>query len=256
MDADRHLNSNERVIEFPRGDYMKLLVPISLIAALLTHSVGATAEDKEEHPRQIQAFLGSLQLDDQSGRWSNGFDEPVDLEFPSSLPSGGLEGEYTYGDGYVHWGLNPGGSIAWKNSGTKISGGFTGDNGTVIRVDLDNSLFLGELHLGGFVRARLGSRFTAYAAAGPMVMFGTHEIEEGEIPEASPSNGTIVIESSDESDFGFGAYARAGVDYRIKGQQRIGVGMRYLYTELDFSRTVGKVDIRGPQYVVAYTMPF
>ena len=89
-----------------------------------------------------------------------------------------------------------------------------------------------------------------------MIMYGSHEVEDGEIPEVSPGNGTVVIENSDESDFGFGAYARAGIDYRIKDQQRIGLGIRYMYAELDFNRTVGKVDIEGPQYVFAYTMPF
>ncbi|MEP6388765.1 MAG: hypothetical protein ABJ056_02480 [Halioglobus sp.] len=237
------------------GENMKPLAALALTAILLANVSSVSAED-EEHPKLMQVFLGSLQLDDQSGRWTNGFDEPVDLEFPSSLPSGGMEGEYVYGEGYVHWGINPGGSIAWKNSGTKISGGFTGDSGAVIRVNLDNSLFLGELHLGGFVRARLGPRFTAYAAAGPMIMYGSHEVEDGEIPEVSPSNNTVVIETSDESDFGFGAYARAGIDYRIQGQQRLGFGVRYMYTELDFNNTVGKVDIEGPQYVLAYTMPF
>ncbi len=255
MDAGHHLNRNGRAVAWPREDNMKRMLPIILAASLLGYTSTATAED-DEHPRLIQVFLGSLQLDDQSGRWSNGFDEPVDVEFPSSLPSGGMEGEYVYGEGYVHWGINPGGSIAWKNSDTKISGGFTGDTGAIIRVNLDNSLFLGELHLGGFVRARLGPRFTAYAAGGPMIMYGSHDVEDGEIPEVSPSAEGVVIETSDESDFGFGAYARAGIDYRIKDQQRIGFGIRYMYVELDFNKTVGKIDIEGPQYVLAYTMPF
>ncbi|MEP4486487.1 MAG: hypothetical protein ABJ013_12710 [Halioglobus sp.] len=249
------MNRDNRNAFAARGDNMKPLAALAITAALLTHVGHVSAED-EEPLKLMQVFLGSLQLDDQSGRWTNGFDEPVDLEFPDSLPSGGMEGEYVYGEGYIHWGVNPGGSIAWKNSGTKISGGFTGDTGAIIRVDLDNSLFLGELHLGGFVRARLGPRFTAYAAAGPMIMYGSHEVEDGKIPEVSPSNNTVVIETSDESDFGFGAYARAGIDYRLKDQQRLGFGIRYMYAELDFNNTVGKVDIEGPQYVLAYTMPF
>ena len=255
MDAGDHVNKHNYKIVRARGVTMKSLVALALTASLLAH-VGTVYAEDEEHPRFMQVFLGSLQLNDQSGRWTNGFDEPVDLEFPSSLPSGGMEGEYVYGEGYVHWGINPGGSIAWKNDDTRISGGFTDETGAVIRVDLDNSFFLGELHLGAFVRARLGSKLTAYAAAGPMIMYGSHEVEDGDIPEVSPSNGTVVIENSDESDFGFGAYARAGIDYRIKGQQRIGLGIRYMYAELDFNRTVGKVDIEGPQYVFAYTMPF
>ena len=229
----------------------------TLLALQGTHTAAEEADPAaiDGETPLIQVFLGVLELDDQTGKWQDISDDNVDVDF-SSLPSGGIEAEYSYYKGWIHWGINPGGSIAWKSDDTNFSGGFTGENGTTIRVDIDNSLFLFELHLGGYVRGRLTDRITTYAAAGPMVMYGSHEVEDGEIPEASPSNGTVVIESSDESDFGFGAYARAGIDYRIKDQQRIGLGIRYMYAELDFNRTVGKVDIEGPQYVLAYTMPF
>ena len=67
----------------------------------------------------MQAFLGSLKLDDQSGDWDEVSEEEVEVEFPSSLPSGGVEAEYAYGGETLKWGINSGGSIAWKSSDTR-----------------------------------------------------------------------------------------------------------------------------------------
>ena len=223
---------------------------IALLATALALSAAAAAETS--YPPRIQAFLGSLQLDDQLVRLDDG--EEALVEFPSSLPSGGIEGEYPYGGGDTwRWGLNPGGSIAWKNSDTRVSGTI-GSGGANIRFDIDNSLFIGELHLGGFVRAGLTRKLSAYASAGPMVVYGRHEIEDENIetPE-SGDDGQAVIRSADESDFAVGFYGRAGFDFEYSEDQYLGLGVRYMATEMDFSDTVGKVDIEGPQFVLTYT---
>ena len=47
--------------------------------------------------------------------------------------------------------------------------------------------------------------------------------------------------------------ARAGIDFAINDTQQLGLGVRYLSTELDFDKTVGKLDIKGPQYVLTFT---
>ena len=123
-----------------------------------------------------------LELDNQKGQWDEISDDYVDVDF-SSLTSCGIETEYTFGRGWVHWGINPGGSIAWKNDDTNISGGLSNENGGTLRVDLDNSMLLAELHLGGYLRGRLSDRITTYAAAGPMLMYGYHEVEDENVEE-------------------------------------------------------------------------
>lgn len=216
----------------------------------------AAAVDKA--PPLIQVFLGVLELDDQTGKWQDISDDNVDVDF-SSLPSGGIEAEYSFYQGWVHWGLNPGGSIAWKSDDTNFSGGFNGNNGTTIIVDIDNSLFLFELHLGGYVRGRLTDRITTYAAAGPMVMFGEHEVEDEsveEIPSGSATDNQLDLQDNDSNDINLGFYGRAGIDFEIQDNQHMGFGVRYMSTELDFDKTIGKVDIEGPQYVLTYTARF
>lgn len=211
------------------------------------------ANPDENSPAIIQGFLGSLSLDDQTGEWDEISDDDVEIEFPSSVPSGGVEAEYAYGGERVRWGINTGGSIAWKSSDTRFSGGFNGDTGGTIRIDIDNSLFLGELHIGGFVRGKLGQAVSIYGAAGPMMMYGKHEVEDEDEVVSPSGNGTVVLTASDDSDFAFGFYARAGIDFAFSPGQYVGIGVRYMQTELDFDKTVGKVDIEGPQVVITFS---
>lgn len=235
----------------------KRLAPALLPLCLITPAALAADAVPEEEGPMFQAFLGVLELDDATGEWDDISDGDVDVDF-SSLPSGGVEGEYVYYKGWVHLGLNPGGSIAWKNDDTRFSGGFTEDTGGVLRVDVDNSLFLFELHLGGFVRGRITERITAYAAGGPMVMYGSHEVDDDEA-EVSPlpsSNGTVIITEEDSNDINLGYYARAGIDFEINDKQHLGLGFRYMSTELDFDDTIGKIDIEGPQYVLTFTQQY
>ena len=213
----------------------------------------ASAPASADYDRLVGVFLGGLELDEQDGDRIDEDGRPIAIEFPT-LPNGGIEGEYRYGGERVAWGLNPGGSIAWKSSGTRVSGGFTSDTGGVVRIDIDNSLFIGELHMGGYLRGRLTESITAYVAAGPMITYGRIEVEDDDLPDVEPA-GTIELESSDSSDFGFGYYARAGIDFSIKGEQAVGIGLRYISTKLDFDNDIGEIDLEGPSFVLSYTMP-
>lgn len=239
---------------------MNHTLPALCAAALLALQTSPSHGDTEKGiaPLQeplFQVFLGVLELDDQTGDWDEISDDNVDVDF-SSLPSGGIEAEYTFGRGWVHWGINSGGSVAWKNDDTNFSGSSTAENGGTLRVDLDNSLLLVELHLGGYVRGRLADRITTYAAAGPMVMYGSHDVKDDNVEETPPqpiATDTVIIDHSDSSDINIGYYARAGIDFEIGKKQHLGLGIRYMSTELDFDKTVGNLDLEGPQYVLTFS---
>ena len=125
-------------------------------------------------------------------------------------------------------------------------------------MDVDNSLFLIELHLGAYVRGRFTDRITGYMAGGPMVIYGSHEVEDENVePSPEPSgNGTVVITERDSDDINIGYYARAGIDFETSENQQLGFGIRYMSAELDFDKTVGELDIEGPQYVLTFTQKF
>lgn len=235
----------------------KFLPAMCVSALLLSAATAPCLAEEAPQERQVQVFFGVLELDDQTGEWEDIADSDVDVDF-SSLPSGGIEAEFVYGKGWVHWGINTGGSVAWKSEDTNFSGSSTGQSGGTVIVELDNSLLLIEAHLGGYVRGRLTDRITTYAAAGPMVIYGSHDIEDENIEERPvPVDGSdIDIPESDSSDINLGFYARAGVDFEIGKNQHLGLGVRYLNSELDFNDTVGKLDVEGPQYMLTFTTAF
>ena len=225
--------------------------PRALCASALLTLGGAALADTpaSDTPAIYQAFIGVLELDDQRGQWNEISDEPVDIDF-SNLLSGGFESEYVFYEGWVHAGLNPGGSIAWKSDDTRFSGGFTEATGGFLQVEVDNSVFLAELHLGGYLRGRLHERITAYAAAGPMVLYGYHQVENESV---AGSEENLEPSENESSSFALGYYARAGIDFEFREDQYLGLGLRYLSAELDFDQTVGNIDIAGPQYVFTFS---
>ena len=66
----------------------------------------------------------------------------------------------------------------------------------------------------------------------------------------------MAISNTDSNDINIGYYARAGIDFQTGDNQHLGVGVRYMSTELDFDKTVGKIDIKGPQYVLTFSHQF
>ena len=215
----------------------------------------AQAQAPADSPPLVQIFLGVLELDNQTTSGGGESQGTVDIDF-SSLPSGGLELEYTFARGWVHWGLNPGASVSWKTDDTRFSGSSTNGSGGTVVLEADSSLFLAEIHLGGYVRGRVSDRITTYAAAGPMVMYGSHDVNNESSTSAPPQmtpSSTVVFEETDSSDINVGYYLRAGIDFSIRKNQHIGFGIRYMSTELDFNKTVGKVDIKGPLYVLTFS---
>jgi opacity protein-like surface antigen len=229
-------------------------IPPLLGATLLLSLASATALAAPAAVEQplMQVFLGVAELDDQTATWQDEAGETVDVNF-DSLPVGGIELEYVFGRGFVHWGLNPGGSVAWKEDNTKVAGRLTEQNGGTFLVSFDNSLLLTELHLGAYVRGRLNERVTTYAAAGPMVMYGSLDVDNDDA-SASQADDDSGNNDSSSSDVNIGYYGRAGIDFALDDKQQLGLGVRYLSSDLDFDKTIGNVDIEGPQYVLTFTV--
>ncbi len=235
---------------------MKPRFPIVCSALFFAlHITAARAEAPKDSAPLLQIYVGILELDDQTTNGEGESQGTVDIDF-SSLPSGGLEAEYTFAKGWLHWGLNPGASVSWKTDDTRLSGSSTNGSGGTVVLEADSSLFLAEIHLGGYVRGRVSDRITTYAAAGPMVMYGSHDVNNesstSSPPQPTPAD-TAVFEETDSSDINVGYYVRAGIDFSIRQDQHIGFGIRYMSTELDFNKTIGKLDIKGPLYVLTFS---
>ena len=200
-----------------------------------------------------QVSIGALKLDDQAIHWSAPANGAAEGDF-TTLPIVGVESEYVFQRGWVHWGINSGGSLAWKDSALELTGSRVA-GGASQRTVVDSSLLLAELHVGGYVRGRLHERITTYAAAGPMLLYGRHELDDQSVFDASGNvlDGETVTDASDSSAFNLGYYARAGIDFEIQKNQHLGVGFRYVTSDLDLDDTVGTLDIEGPQIMFTFS---
>ena len=237
-------------MKFPKAPLLLLPLCTALPAAEADETTGAEF---------IQGSLGIMKLDDQNTNWQDLSDQGVEVEFPD-IPVLGAELEYTFHEGWVHWGLNPGGSIGWRNDDTNFSGGFNGDDGLVVGVEADNSFFMAELHLGGYVRGRLHERVTTYAAAGPMLMYAYHSVEDEVVSRpgvpTADNDDEEIVGDVDSSAWDVGFYARAGLDFQVRPGAHMGFGVRYVAAEMDFDDTIGTIDVEGAQLLFTYSTSF
>jgi opacity protein-like surface antigen len=234
---------------------MKLSVKLVTLALLTLQTALLCAADWDKDKDRVQAFLGVMELKNQTGEIQGGDGEPVDIDF-ANMPTIGIEVETPHGeaDSGLEYGINAGGGVSWRGDNTRFAGTI-GGAGSVVVFRIDNSFTLAEVHLGGYLRAHLGEAADFYLGAGPTIMYGHHKAEDGETEEDDPviSNGTIVIDTDSASDITIGFYARAGIEFDLGNQSQWGLGVRYLGGELDFSDTVGKIDIEGAQLLLTYS---
>lgn len=225
-----------------------LLVCYLLTPALWLPSQLASAQFDPEV--LYQAYVGALDLDNQGASWPALAGGSADAEF-STAPIVGIESEFVFQKGWVHWGINSGGSVAWKDGGVQ----FSSSGGTTPAVAVDSSLLLGELHVGGYIRGRLHDRITTYAAAGPMLLAGYHDIDDETVFDAAGDaiEGASTLDEGDSTGFNIGYYARAGIDFEIRKNEHLGVGFRYISSDLDLDDTVGNLDIEGTQLMLTFS---
>ncbi|HSR88008.1 MAG TPA: hypothetical protein VLL07_03560, partial [Pontiella sp.] len=65
-----------------------------------------------------------------------------------------------------------------------------------------------------------------------------------------------TTDDEDESAFGVGAYARAGLEFRVYQYGMLGMGVRSIYADIDFSEVSGTTDVRGIAAFVTFTAGF
>jgi hypothetical protein len=119
---------------------------------------------------------------------------------------------------------------------------FSTGSGTAILV-IDRSLILTDLFFGAGASTILGNRVRLYGGVGPNVVIGWADYED-------------ELRSDSDTDFGFGGYARGGVELRLPDRNFLGVGVRWVANEIDFELPIGEVDVEGWQVFLTYTTGF
>ena len=214
-------------------------------------------------PDRVQAFIGVMEIDDETGELQNDTEDPVEIDFANLFAIGiEVETPLKNKDTGLEFGINAGGGINWKGSDTEFAGRVDEGGGTVA-FRIDNEMLILEGHIGGYVRAHLGKRADIYFGAGPAIIFAQHDVDDDDIDDddATPEpfttqNGTIILGDDSSSDIIVGYYARAGIEFDLGSGSQWGMGVRYLGGELDFNDTVGEFDLEGVQILLTYSAWF
>ena len=129
-------------------------------------------------------------------------------------------------------------------SGAAGAAGFAaGGGGAAVYVDFD--VFLFQLYGGPFLSLPMGDRARLYGAAGPMMQWAFYE-----------QDSAISALAGDGSGFGYGYYARTGLEFGLSPRMMFGVSVRWSETEADLDGGFGDLQLEGFQWAITVTQGF
>ena len=218
---------------------------ISFIFALsvsLTMCSTLMAEVSDAVTDCIQVSFGVTKLDrDDSTISGTSDDETTTVESTiDSLPTIGIMGQMSLWGDTVQAGLEGGLDGSWRNDTSRV----TTSNGTRI-VYVDNQVYLINLYYGLYGSWEINHKARAYLGAGGMVNWASVKVE----------NESDTLKDESESAFGFGPYVRSGIEFKLDRGYLIGVGVRSLTSDIDFSGSVGEIAVDGVQLMLTFTLP-
>lgn len=107
-----------------------------------------------------------------------------------------------------------------------------GGGGAAVAVDVDLMIF--ELYGGPFASVFLGDKLRLYGAAGPLMQWANYD---------QSGNGL----ADDGSGFGYGWYARTGLEFVLPSRVMLGLGARWSDSSVDLGSGLGDLEIDGLQ---------
>ena len=219
--------------------------PALLLALLM--GAPALAVEQPLQPRRIYGLIGELQLD--AGPLTfEGADGSVYSGRYDDLPYGGAAVQTPF-PGSRWFGWEAGGAVSWKSDTTAFAA-----SNTSVRVRIDSDLFVLETSLGAYAQATLG-RLRLYAAAGPVLLLGLHDVDDEAESEhgegvAAANSGSFIRLEGDDSDATLGGYGRVGVELRVSPETFIGVSAKYLNADLQFDTFRDELDLTGTHWLL------
>lgn len=159
------------------------------------------------------------------------------------------------------YGFESGGMVTYtsdRSTFTRVD-----ENGLTRYVEVDNSLWIFDVAMGGFVSYRPIDWVRVYASAGPAVLIGSMYVDDDdvEIDEETKialesNNGNVYLGTGDrETDVDVGFYGRVGVDFILSNGFVIGASMRRIDGELDFKDN-GTLELDDNQYFLTLGKAF
>lgn len=179
----------------------------------------------------MQGFFGVSQYTNVSADGDNGTldGDGGDLD---QLPVLGGGGQFKLGGEKVDLGLE---GIFAVSGRWDAEAFYFGGGGAAVAVDVD--MLVLDLYGGPFASMFLGEKVRVYGAAGPLFQFVDYD-QSGNALDA------------DGSGFGFGWYARTGIEFALPNRVWLGVGARWSDSTVDLDGGLGDLDLEGFQFLI------
>jgi hypothetical protein len=164
------------------------------------------------------------------------------------LPLVGLAVQKQVNQGRLELGIETGALLSIRGD-TRVVSVSGGGSGGSVKVAYDNKLFVFDYFGGVYIGGRPVERLRLYAGCGPLIIYGSREIEPE--PDAPP-------EAETETDAGIsvGLYGRAGIELIIMERFILGAGVRGIASGLKLESTIGSTRMEGLQYLVSIAFKF
>jgi hypothetical protein len=222
----------------------------SLIIAILLVASAAQAQghkyDVWEENYTVQALLGAVKYDHFRVDAPDSAD-PVEVDFSSMPQLGGAWTTIPKGD-RLQFGLEASFLLGFRFD--KINYLYAGGGG--LYVSLSTSMWMFDLSGGGYASLFLdgGKKVRIYVGGGPLMAFADYRAEQ------DYEDSSLATETTTETAFGVGLYARAGIEFRIHYRGMLGIGVRSNWSNVDFTDVGGSSDLAGFAGFVTYTAGF
>lgn len=210
--------------------------------------------DEWEENYTVQALLGVMKIDElEFDIKGSTEDEKADL---SSIPQiGGAWATLPYGD-RLQVGLETSLLLGWRSKDVTVTSTRSG-----LRVKVSTTVWTVELAGGPYVNIFLDKRkfVRLYGAAGPLLMYADYSTDDDDDDDSEEEDDdSNDFDDNSDSAFGYGLYARTGIEFRVHERGMVGIGVRVLYAKLDFSdvNVSGETDLKGIAGFVSYTAGF
>lgn len=203
----------------------------------------------DESRTAVQALLGYGEYFNDGLTFADDGSDP-NLSAEASLgkvPLIGIAGQLPFNQGRTLLGMEAGGLVGWRAKKVTIT---AGSGGAYIRLESAVTSF--DLFFGAFVSRNLGDKFRLYAGAGPTFLFANYD---GKTTEYDSAGNPTEIDTT-ESSFGVGGYLRGGLEFRLPDYALMGLGVRWLKTDLTFDQAIEQTGVSGIQYLLTYTRGF
>ncbi|MDF7808762.1 hypothetical protein P4E94_15040 [Pontiellaceae bacterium B12219] len=118
-------------------------------------------------------------------------------------------------------------------------------------ISLSTSMWMFDLAGGPYMNLFLTKTDTVriFAGAGPTMTFAMYQSDR-------TYSDSSTTESDDESAFGLGLYARAGIEFRVVEKGMLGMSVRGSWANLDFTEVGGSSNVDGIGLYASFTAGF